>query len=140
MTRRRWTVLVSGLMLTLMLGCSGNPFRQFRLLDFRATPTELPPEGGQVQVEVEATRGDGAEVKVIRKLDEQVFVLFTVRLSEVGAFDIDKKRWKGTVDLPPNNDPEDKRYALIISVWDDDDRDERLVEVIVKGKPPAGNP
>jgi hypothetical protein len=44
------------------------------------------------------------------------------------------------VDLPPNNDPEDKRYALIISVWDDDDRDERLVEVIVKGRPPAGNP
>jgi hypothetical protein len=127
-------------MLTLMLGCSGNPLRQFRLLDFRATPTELPPEGGQVQVEVEATRGDGAEVKVIRKLDEQVFVLFTVRLSEVSALDLEKKRWKGTVDLPPNNDPEDKRYALIISVWDDDDRDERLVEVIVKGRPLAGNP
>jgi hypothetical protein len=127
-------------MLTLMLGCSGNPLRQFRLLAFRATPTELPPEGGQVQVEVEATRGDRAEVKVIRKLDEQVFVLFTVRLSEVSALDLEKKRWKGTVDLPPNNDPEDKRYALIISVWDDDDRDERLVEVIVKGKPPAGNP
>ncbi|MFA0766542.1 MAG: hypothetical protein BDTLLHRC_001495 [Candidatus Fervidibacter sp.] len=140
MTRRRWTVLVSGLMLTLMLGCSGNPLRQFRLLDFRATPTELPPEGGRVQVEVEATRGDGAEVKVIRKLDEQVFVLFTVRLSEVSALDLEKKRWKGTVDLPPNNDPEDKRYALIISVWDDDDRDERLVEVIVKGRPLAGNP
>jgi len=140
MTRRRWTVLVSGLMLTLMLGCSGNPLRQFRLLDFRATPTELPPEGGQVQVEVEATRGDGAEVKVIRKLDEQVFVLFTVRLSEVSALDLEKKRWKGTVDLPPNKDPEDKRYALIISVWDDDDRDERLVEVIVKGRPLAGNP
>jgi hypothetical protein len=127
-------------MLTLMLGCSGNPLRQFRLLAFRATPTELPPEGGQVQVEVEATRGDGAEVKVIRKLDEQVFVLFTVRLSEVSALDLEKKRWKGTVDLPPNNDPEDKRYALIISVWDDDDRDERLVEVIVKGRPLAGNP
>jgi hypothetical protein len=79
-------------------------------------------------------------VKVIRKLDEQVFVLFTVRLSEVSALDLEKKRWKGTVDLPPNNDPEDKRYALIISVWDDDDRDERLVEVIVKGRPPAGNP
>jgi hypothetical protein len=127
-------------MLTLMLGCSGNPLRQFRLLAFRATPTELPPEGGQVQVEVEATRGDRAEVKVIRKLDEQVFVLFTVRLSEVSALDLEKKRWKGTVDLPPNNDPEDKRYALIISVWDDDDRDERLVEVIVKGRPLAGNP
>ena len=79
-------------------------------------------------------------MKVIRKLDEQVFVLFTVRLSEVSALDLEKKRWKGEVTLPPNNDPDDKRYALIISVWDGDDRDERLAEVIVKGRPLAGNP
>lgn len=138
MTRKG--ILVGGLILVLLLGCSGNPFRQFRLLAFRAVPTELPPQGGQVQVEVEATKGDGAEVKVIRKLDEQVFVLFTVRLSEVSALDLEKKRWKGEVTLPPNNDPDDKRYALIISVWDGDDRDERLAEVIVKGRPPAGNP
>lgn len=138
MTRKG--ILVGGLILVLLLGCSGNPFRQFRLLAFRAVPTELPPQGGQVQVAVEATKGDGAEVKVIRKLDEQVFVLFTVRLSEVSALDLEKKRWKGEVTLPPNNDPDDKRYALIISVWDGDDRDERLAEVIVKGRPPAGNP
>ncbi|MFA0731670.1 MAG: hypothetical protein BKPUNTRY_001208 [Candidatus Fervidibacter sp.] len=138
MTRKG--ILMGGLILALLLGCSGNPFRQFRLLAFRAVPTELPPEGGQVQVEVEATKGDRAEVKVIRKLDEQVFVLFTVRLSEVSALDLEKKRWKGEVTLPPNNDPDDKRYALIISVWDGDDRDERLAEVIVKGRPLAGNP
>jgi len=138
MTRKG--ILMGGLILALLLGCSGNPFRQFRLLAFRTVPTELPPEGGQVQVEVEATKGDGAEVKVIRKLDEQVFVLFTVRLSEVSALDLEKKRWKGEVTLPPNNDPDDKRYALIISVWDGDDRDERLAEVIVKGRPLAGNP
>lgn len=133
-------ILMGGLILTLLLGCAGNPLRQFRLLEVRATPTELPPEGGRVQIEVEATKGDGAEVKVIRKLEDLVFVLFTVRLSEVSAFDLEKKRWKGSVDLPANNDPEDKRYALIVSAWDDDDRDERLVEVVVKGKPPTNNP
>ncbi len=131
--------LVSGLLLATLLGCSGDPFR-FRITAYFVDPKELPHTGGKIRVEVEATQGDRAEVKVYRKLGEQGVFQFTVRLHPVSAFDFEKKRWKGEVELPRNNTSEDQLYVLVISVRNKDEVDERMVEVIVKGKPPTNNP
>ena len=117
-----------------LLGCGGNPFRDFRILDVKVTPTELPPEGGTVQIEVEATRGDGANAIVARKFIGFTVVLFTVKLGSVNALDFEKVRWKGSVQLPPNHSEDDMVYAIIISVRNDSERDERLMEVVVKGR------
>jgi len=130
--------LVSGLLLATLLGCSGGPFR-FRILAYHVSATELPYTGGKIRVEVEATQGDRAEVKVYRKLGEQGVFQFTVRLHPVSAIDFEKRRWKGEVELPRNNTSEDQLYVLVISVRNKDEVDERLVEVIIR-KPPTNNP
>ncbi|MGQ9462697.1 MAG: hypothetical protein ACUVTP_08050 [Candidatus Fervidibacter sp.] len=107
--------------------------REFKILNFSVQPTELPPSGGEVSVEVEATRGDEARVTVIRQFGTPfALVLFDVKLSSVTAFDLEKKRWKGKVQLPPNHGKEDMSYALIIGVRENDDWDERFFEVVVR--------
>jgi hypothetical protein len=103
-------------------------------LEVKVTPTELPPEGGTVQIEVEATRGDEANAVVARKFVGFTVVLFTVKLGLVNALDFEKVRWKGSVQLPPNHSEDDMVYAIIISVRNDSERDERLMEVVVKGR------
>lgn len=116
-----------------LFGCSGSPLRQFKILNISVQPTELPPSGGEVSVEVEATRGDEAKVVVIRQFGTPfALVLFTVKLSSVTAFDLEKKRWKGKVQLPPNNGKEDMSYALIVGVRENGDWDERFFEVVVR--------
>jgi len=138
MTRKG--ILMGGLILALLLGCSGNPFRQFRLLAFRAVPTELPPEGGQVQVEVEATKGDGAEVKVIRLT--RALVLGDDVWLEGEQVTQDTREPIGHVVFRMR--PSNGGWKIAeIAPWHleaGDDRDERLAEVIVKGRPLAGNP
>ncbi len=117
----------------LLLGCAGNPFRQFKILSVHVDPTELPSQGGTVSVEVEATKGDEARVTVVRQFGTPyALVLFTVKLTSVTAFDIEKKRWKGRVQLPPNHSDEDIPYALIVGVRENDEWDERFFEVFVR--------
>lgn len=132
----RWWKRSLGLMfLLLLLGCAGHPFRQFKVLNVRVSPTELQPGGGTVSIEVEATRGDEARVSVVRQFGTPFsVVLFTVKLTSVTAFDLEKKRWKGEVQLPPNHGDEDISYAFIISVRENGDWDERFMEVVVRGK------
>jgi hypothetical protein len=55
-------------------------------------------------------------------------------LGSVNALDFEKVRWKGSVQLPPNHSEDDMVYAIIISVRNDSERDERLMEVVVKGR------
>ncbi|MCS7253761.1 MAG: hypothetical protein RMK18_03625 [Armatimonadota bacterium] len=130
---RRWLLMAAlQLVLTMALvGCSGNPFKSLSILSVTVIPDELPPEGGQVQITVEATRGDSASARVSRYGD-WLFASFTVRLSEVIAIDFEKKRWKGTIDLPSNRTPKDQRYIIVITVWEDYRRDQRIKEVIVR--------
>jgi len=119
----------------LLLGCAGHPFRQFKVLSVSVEPTELPPQGGTVSVEVEATKGDEARVTVVRQFGTPyALVLFTVKLASVTAFDLEKKRWKGSVQLPPNRGEEDTPYALIIGVRENDEWDERFFEVVVRAE------
>ncbi len=124
----------------LLLGCAGSPFRQFKILSVDVEPTELPSRGGTVSVEVEATRGDEARVTVVRQFGTPyALVLFTVKLTSVTAFDLEKKRWKGSVQLPPNHGDTDIPYALIVGVRENDDWDERFFEVVVKAAPKSGS-
>lgn len=121
--------------LMFIFGCAGNPLREFRILSIVVEPTELPSQGGTISVEVEATRGDEAEVRVVRQFGTPfALILFTVRLSSVTAFDLTKKRWKGSLQLPPNHADEDIPYALIITVRENDDWDQRLYIVVVKAE------
>lgn len=121
-------------LIAILVGCSGNPFKSLSILSVKITPTELPPEGGEVRIEVEATRGDGAMATVTRRGDWLWFTSFTVRLAEVIALDLSKKRWKGTFTLPPNHTARDQHYSIVVTVWEDYSRDQRLLEVMVKGK------
>ncbi|MFN4180284.1 MAG: hypothetical protein ACK4I8_08220 [Armatimonadota bacterium] len=130
---RRFHWMISLVCFLLLLGCAGNPFRQFKILSVNVYPSELSSRGGTVSVEVEATRGDEARVTVVRQFGTPfALVLFTVRLTSVTAFDIEKKRWKGSVQLPPNHGDEDIPYALIVGVRENDDWDERFFEVVVR--------
>lgn len=129
----RFHSLISLVCSLLLLGCAGNPLRQFKILSVNVDPTELPSQGGTVSVEVEATRGDEARVTVVRQFGTPyALVLFTVKLTSVTAFDIEKKRWKGSVQLPPNHGDEDIPYALIVGVRENDDWDERFFEIVVR--------
>ncbi|MCS7187687.1 MAG: hypothetical protein N3B10_05640 [Armatimonadetes bacterium] len=122
--------------LLVILGCAGNPFRQFKILDVKVEPTELPPQGGTISVEVEATRGDEARVTVVRQFGTPyALVLFTVKLTSVTAFDLEKRRWKGSIQLPPNHGSENIPYALIVGVRENGEWDERFFEVVVKAAP-----
>lgn len=137
---RRFRLLLPFACIFLILGCAGNPFRQFRILSINVEPTELPHQGGTVSVEVEATRGDEARVTVVRQFGTPyALVLFTVKLASVTAFDLEKRRWKGSVQLPPNHGSENIPYALIVGVRENDDWDERFFEVVVKAAPKSGS-
>lgn len=130
MTRRAlWLALV-----IIMAGCSGNPFKSLSILSVSINPTELPPEGGQVEIVVDATRGDEATARVTRYGDWLWFVSYTVRLAEVIALDFEKKRWKGTIDFPPNHTSRDQRYIIVVTVRDDYKQDQRMKEVLVKAR------
>ncbi|MFN3421973.1 MAG: hypothetical protein ACK40X_09655 [Armatimonadota bacterium] len=130
---RKFHSLISLVCFLLLLGCAGNPIRQFKILSVSVDPTELQSQGGTVFVEVEATRGDEARVTVVRQFGTPyALVLFTVKLASVTAFDIEKKRWKGSVQLPPNHGDEDIPYALIVGVRENGDWDERFFEVVVR--------
>ncbi len=115
-----------------LAGCSGNPFKSLSILSVSINPTELPPEGGQVQIVVDATRGDEAVARVTRYGDWLFFVSYTVRLAEVTAIDLEKRRWKGTIDFPPNHTSRDQRYIIVVTVRDDHKQDQRIKEVIVR--------
>ncbi len=133
-------MLLSLVCLLPLLSCTGNPLREFKILSVKIEPTELPSGGGTVLVEVEATRGDDARVDVIRQFGTPfAFVLFSVRLTSVTAFDLSKKRWKGSVQLPPNHGSEDIIYAFVINVEENDDWDERFFEVVVRAAPKSGS-
>ncbi|MEZ8220496.1 hypothetical protein GG496_000663 [Candidatus Fervidibacteria bacterium JGI MDM2 JNZ-1-D12] len=137
---RRFCLLLLPVCFLLLLGCAGNPLRQFKILSVSVEPVELPSQGGTVSVEVEATRGDEARVTVVRQFGTPyALVLFTVKLASVTAFDLEKKRWKGSVQLPPNHGNEDIPYALIVGVRENDDWDERFFEVVVKAAPKSGS-
>lgn len=137
--RKFWLLLLLACFL-LLFGCAGNPLRQFKILSVSVEPTELPSQGGTVSVEVEATRGDDAQVTVVRQFGTPyALVLFKVKLTSVTAFDLTKKRWKGSVQLPPNHGGEDIPYALIIGVYENDDWDERFFEVVVKAAPKSSS-
>ncbi|MCS7264627.1 MAG: hypothetical protein NZ805_07325 [Armatimonadetes bacterium] len=132
----KFRLLLSLACLLLIIGCAGNPFRQFKILRVNVEPTELPSRGGTISVEVEATRGDEAKVTVVRQFGTPfALVLFNVKLTSVTAFDLEKRRWKGSVQLPPNHGNEDIPYALIVGVRENDDWDERFFEVVVKASP-----
>lgn len=117
-----------------LVGCSGNPFKSLSILSVSINPTELPPEGGLVEIVVDATRGDEATARVTRYGDWLGFVSYTVRLAEVIALDLEKKRWKGTIDFPPNHTSRDQRYIIIVTVREDYKQDQRMKEVIVKAR------
>lgn len=117
-----------------LVGCSGNPFKSLSILSVSINPAELPPEGGLVEIVVDATRGDEATARVTRYGDWLGFVSYTVRLAEVIALDLEKKRWKGTIDFPPNHTSRDQRYIIVVTVREDYERDQRMKEVVVKAR------